>query len=245
MPLSSGLFLRTPDALVSVARYGNPAPGAPDGVNYKFIGSPSVAGVDRVAFFSTLTGPGVDATNDVGLFGSFAGRLYPIIREGDSLDIGDGQPRTVQTLRLRSGGTGANGQPGVFNDDGQIAVSVDFANSTHVIYRASLSTVIPGDANLDGVVDDADFNALYQNLGHPGTDLARGDFNADGRTDFADFQVLELNFGRSIEPLAAPIDPSAVQAFAATVPEPRALGMLLVAITAMLRRRRRQTNPTV
>jgi hypothetical protein len=56
---------------------------------------------------------------------------------------------------------------------------------------------IPGDANVDGVVDTNDFAILMSHLNQTGT-WTGGDFNGDGRIGFADFQVLELNFGQSV-----------------------------------------------
>jgi hypothetical protein len=53
---------------------------------------------------------------------------------------------------------------------------------------------IPGDANADGVVNEADFVILYAHLNQP-ADWSTGDFTGDGVAGFKDFQILELNFG--------------------------------------------------
>lgn len=66
----------------------------------------------------------------------------------------------------------------------------------------------PGDADLNGVVDFADFVALSQRFGRPGT-WSDGDFDGDGSVNFGDFLLLSINFGRDragqieIEPMQA------------------------------------------
>src|SRR4051812_31694787 len=54
---------------------------------------------------------------------------------------------------------------------------------------SQLTPPSPGDANLDGVVDTLDFNALAASYGHRG-DWSKGDFNADGRVDHTDLNLI-------------------------------------------------------
>ena len=54
--------------------------------------------------------------------------------------------------------------------------------------------LIPGDANMDGVVDSQDFTIMSANYGRPGT-FSEGDFNNDGIVDGQDFGILKANFG--------------------------------------------------
>ncbi|MEM6749810.1 MAG: dockerin type I domain-containing protein [Planctomycetota bacterium] len=85
-------------------------------------------------------------------------------------------------------------------------------------------SVLPGDANADGVVDLLDFDVLAQNFGaSTANGAANGDFNADGVVDLLDFDILAQNFGAS--------SPS-------TIPEPTSLAILALAGAAGLRRRR-------
>lgn len=88
-----------------------------------------------------------------------------------------------------------------------------------------------GDANLDGAVNQLDFNALATNYGANGANAAwnAADFNADGVVDSTDFNVLAGNFNLA---LPAP-------ALAALVPEPGAL-FVLASICALASRRRRR-----
>jgi len=86
-----------------------------------------------------------------------------------------------------------------------------------------------GDANLDGVVNALDFNAVASNFGGTGDQWYQGDFNYDGVVNTLDFTQLSTNFG-----LILP-SPSVG---ATLVPEPASLAVLL--IPPLLRRRRRR-----
>jgi glucose/arabinose dehydrogenase len=89
---------------------------------------------------------------------------------------------------------------------------------------------VPGDANLDRIVNSTDFMTLYGNFGTAtGKTWLNGDFNDDGLVNFLDFQILELSFGKSV-PFGALPDGT-------LVPEPAgAIG--LFGSILMLRRRR-------
>jgi hypothetical protein len=93
------------------------------------------------------------------------------------------------------------------------------------IEAAALLPPLPGDANLDGRVDLADFGILKQHFG-AGTLRSEGDFNGDNQVDLTDFGILKDNFGRSA---------------AKAVPEPGALGLavwgIVVAAVSVIRRR--------
>ena len=54
---------------------------------------------------------------------------------------------------------------------------------------------LPGDADLDGDVDFADFLILSANFGNSDTGWQEGNFNPDDETSFTDFLLLSANFG--------------------------------------------------
>jgi T5SS/PEP-CTERM-associated repeat protein len=101
-------------------------------------------------------------------------------------------------------------------------------DNTSVLVRYTLR----GDANLDGVVNALDFNALSTNFGSSGKRWSQGDYNYDGAVDTSDFAFMAANFGDSI--------PSPVPALGAAVPEPSAIA-LLVGLLRVPRRRRRNS----
>ena len=54
---------------------------------------------------------------------------------------------------------------------------------------ASGNAYLPGDANLDGVVDASDFNAWNNHKFTAAASWCAGDFNADGQVDASDFNI--------------------------------------------------------
>ena len=84
--------------------------------------------------------------------------------------------------------------------------------------QATALLPLPGDANLDGVVDGTDFNAVLSNYGRTGTDWSHGDFNGDGVVNGEDLNLMLSNYNRSVGLSAA-----------AAVPEPGNITLLLAA----------------
>jgi autotransporter-associated beta strand protein len=104
-----------------------------------------------------------------------------------------------------------------------------------------------GDANLDGLVNAADFTILAANFNQPVTGWDQGDFNYDGLVNAADFTDLAANFNQSVSGAASAGDVAALDAFAAAngislaaVPEPATMGLLALGAVGVLGRRRRQ-----
>jgi hypothetical protein len=89
---------------------------------------------------------------------------------------------------------------------------------------------LPGDYNVDGIVDAADYIMWRDSLGQTGTGLAAdGDLN--GMIDLGDYTVWRMHFGETV---GSGADASA----SAAVPEPTSLVMLNIGVLAMLFRRR-------
>jgi hypothetical protein len=103
-----------------------------------------------------------------------------------------------------------------------------------------------GDINMDGVVNGTDFAILATNYSKSTTlGWEAGDFNYDGKVNAADFLLLAYNLNDT----TANPDWAAVASFAAAngialngtdVPEPSALGLLLIGSVAVFVRPRRQ-----
>ena len=70
---------------------------------------------------------------------------------------------------------------------------LDFADLT-ILVENHLGTR-PGDTNLDGTVDFADFLIFAANFGTTGASWSEGDFDADGSVGFTDFLLLSQWFG--------------------------------------------------
>jgi uncharacterized membrane protein len=71
------------------------------------------------------------------------------------------------------------------------------------IARISLSSLLPGDTNDDGIVDLNDLNNVRNNFGLSG-DNVPGDTNGDGVIDLRDLNAVRNNFGRGGSPVPEP-----------------------------------------
>ncbi len=105
-----------------------------------------------------------------------------------------------------------------------------------------------GDANLDGIVSGDDFSILAANLGKAVVGWDKGDFLYTGSVTGDDFSELVGNLGKAFNGPSVQLpaaDMAAIDAFAAAnglmadVPEPTSAGLILIACTGILARRRR------
>jgi hypothetical protein len=96
-------------------------------------------------------------------------------------------------------------------------------DSTTLLIKYTLG----GDANLNGIVNALDFNALASSFGASSMSWINGDFNYDGTVNSLDFPLLAANFNQVL--LSAP-------ALGSQVPEPSLLGLIAVGL-ALGRRR--------
>ncbi len=141
--LGTGLWSEGSDSLALVARSDDPAPGTPDGVNFSnfnFFDVPFVLNdAGQTAFLASLTGSGVDSTNDRGIWATDSnGDLQLIAREGDPLQVAPGDLRTVGGLGvdtgLENGASNSDGRPTFFNNRGQLAFWAGFTDGTSGIF---------------------------------------------------------------------------------------------------------------
>ncbi len=133
-------------------------------------------------------------------------------------------------------GTGATGA-------GRIA-GLDPADPNHSlnydIYAGSTSaTVLPGDANLDGIVDVGDYNQIVLNFEGPAS-WTGGNFNGDSQVDVGDYNILVLNFGDTSNGLSeAEVDltipgPGSAPGVEGAIPEPSSIALGALAVLGCL-----------
>ena len=108
-----------------------------------------------------------------------------------------------------------------------------------------------GDADLDGLVNAADYTRVDAGFVMGLTGWQNGDFNYDGTVDGADYAMMDNAFNRQLGEIAAPDMPAAGGPVAApavavsAVPEPASGGLLAAVGLGLLGRRRRcRTRPT-
>jgi hypothetical protein len=163
-----------------------------------------------------------------------------VARYGQTFDTEKG-PRTAGSFNSVYLSNGNDGLPSSFNDLGQLVFTLIADSGTPSEYSALIRAQIPfpGDANADGMVNTADFTALFKHYNKPGGQ-GDGDFNHDGFVNFADFQLLENWFGRSAKDAPVNVsaaDVAALTAFGSSVPEPPPL-LPLLATLLLIRPRR-------
>ncbi|HKQ48078.1 MAG TPA: choice-of-anchor tandem repeat NxxGxxAF-containing protein [Phycisphaerae bacterium] len=83
---NTGIWVGAPGAIAPAARAGNGAPGTPAGVvfsggmqNWLMLND-----AGQIVFRANLTGPGVDSSNDAGIWAGAPGALQLVAREGDT-----------------------------------------------------------------------------------------------------------------------------------------------------------------
>ena len=80
------------------------------------------------------------------------------------------------------------------SDSGSWGLLQRVSDSGSQKWDAIVSQLLPGgDANLDGVVDYADFQILESNYGETGTWWEQGDFNDEGVVNWSDLNILRTN----------------------------------------------------
>ncbi len=87
---------------------------------------------------------------------------------------------------------------------------------------------IPGDADLNGKVEFADFLALSAAFDSRGGVWSQGNFDCDSRVDFEDFLILSANFGKT----------SVSSNFAAVPEQACSVTLYAGAVLSLFRRRR-------
>jgi hypothetical protein len=201
-----------------------------------FDGAPATPqfGVTNELFQSKITADGFVQGDPAFAYNGGAGDhnhlTYTLL--GDGAIAGDG-PDGVYVLQLRLTATGVTPSDPFFLLLGKSADDLQFPAAMF----AAATLVLPGDANTDGVVNFADFQALERGFGDTDANWADGDFNADGVVDAADFLLLHDHFGERFDGLTA-----ANATSASPVPEPASLVLVACTLGPLLVRRRCVVN---
>jgi hypothetical protein len=239
-----GIWMTTRGGLFSVAQAGEQAPGVPAGVVFgdcspqDFV--PTMNARGQVAFTACLTGPGVAAHNNRGIFAmNTRGELIKIARTGEQIEVKPGLLQTIVDLRLRTGAGGGDGRGRSFNDRSELAFWAAFAElvpgvaNEAIVVGGAIASTLSGDTNGDGVVDRYDLALLAE--WWASEDFWEGDFDLDGKITVYDLGILQNNYGSGSGTFGE--SPSA-----AHVSEPGGLGIAVIAALATVLLRRRRQN---
>ena len=131
-----GIWIDTDGDLELAVRSGTQAPGTPSGIDFYSFEAIGLNDQGTLAFGGTLTGVGVDSTNDQGIWLNVDGVLKLIAREGDALEVAPGDIRTISTLRFDP----TNDDNGVYsglNDQGHLTFTATFSDGSSGIFVAT------------------------------------------------------------------------------------------------------------
>jgi hypothetical protein len=149
----------------------------------------------------------------------------------------------------RRGDVNANGATDSFDIDEIVddfgtddwRADLDSSGTVDSLDRALLVSIVFatafGDADLDQQVDLDDLTRLGEHYGQAGG-WAQGDFTGDGRVNLSDLALLGTNFGFGSSSTMTFDEALAEANLTHLVPEPSSLALVVIAGTALLRRRR-------
>jgi hypothetical protein len=160
---SMGVWVGEPGDLRLVVRSGDQVPGTPTGAAIESFNSPVLNANGQLAFIGNLfirrqfgrNGPfygdpnsGVTSSNDTALWATTVnGHLRLIAREGDLFEVGPNDHRVITGLSFAEGTGNGDGLRSGFNDLGQIAFKLLFADGTGGIF-VSDSVIISEPASM-------------------------------------------------------------------------------------------------
>ncbi|MEM6333861.1 MAG: peptidylprolyl isomerase [Planctomycetota bacterium] len=174
--------------------------------------------------YSDLPVEDFDAGLTVGNLVSYTIDVVGTLGDLNDDDTLDGSDLDLLAANL---GTGSTFGEGDIDFDGDVDVD-------DLTAWLNLLDTVPGDANLDQVVDTSDLAILAASFGTSGTGYTQADFNIDGTVNTSDLAILAASFG---------FGDAVPSASGAAIPEPASLALLGSAGLAALIRRRAAACP--
>jgi hypothetical protein len=96
----------------------------------------------QTAFLAQVSGSGIDGSNNEGLWATGRqGVLQLIVRDGDQIEVGPYDFRTVAGLGFTTATGNGDGAPSAFNDRGQISFVAYFTDGTSGVFVSNLVAI--------------------------------------------------------------------------------------------------------
>jgi hypothetical protein len=131
------LFSNVGGSVAVQARQGNPPPGLASGVKFSAFTSYVLPDRGGVATLATISGTGIDTTNNQGLWAVDAdGVLQKVLQKKDPLEV-NGTNRTVSSLKIFSALPFVAGQGRSYSSTGDLALLAGFTDLSTAIVRVS------------------------------------------------------------------------------------------------------------
>ncbi|MHC5003580.1 MAG: DUF7453 family protein, partial [Planctomycetota bacterium] len=133
-----GIWCGDGTSLGLVARAGDTAPDAGSSARFDEFGPPLVLNAaGEVAFRAELTGEDVFEWNDRGIWAGAPGSVRLVVREGDTIQVGPGDRRTIEVLSFGGISGGEDGRNTSFNNAGQLVFSAYFTDGSRGVFVAN------------------------------------------------------------------------------------------------------------
>jgi hypothetical protein len=136
-----GLFTSIGGTLTAVAREGasGPGPNIAPGVNFAAFETPAMNANGAIAFGATLSGAGVNVSNNRAIFTNAGGTLQMIARTGDAFDVNPGAGvdlRTISAIGTLYASGGEDGRGRSFSDAGLLTFRLAFSDGSSGVFTA-------------------------------------------------------------------------------------------------------------
>lgn len=119
---------------------GAPAPGVGPDVVFNSFGDPELNSTGQIAFHGTIRGPGVDSSNNFGVWAVGANGLELVARTGQLYEVAPGDQRTIESLLFGTNAVQSFRGMG-FNDLGQLAFLAKFTDGSKGIFVADVGAI--------------------------------------------------------------------------------------------------------